>query len=183
MPVDVKAVGRKLEAVTHTYEERDVMLYALGVGCGTDDLQFTYERDLKVLPTFAVVPSFPAMMGLGGAMDVNPALVLHGEQRIELHSSIPTSGTITTTPTIKAIYDKGKAALVVVETESVDQKGRLLFRNTSGIFARGEGGFGGDRGPSGPRNAPPDRPPDQTSAIDSLPQQPLPHPLADDINP
>src|SRR2546430_2337471 len=149
MPVDLKAVGKKLGAVTHTYTERDVMLYALGVGCGTDDLQFTYERDLKVLPTFAVIPSFPAMLNLGGAMDVNPAMVLHGEQRIELHAEIPTSGTITTTPTIKAIYDKGKAALVVVETESVDQKGRLLFRNTSGIFARGEGGFGGERGRGG----------------------------------
>src|SRR5207244_8664942 len=100
----------------------------------------TSERDLQALPTFAVVPSFPAMMGLGSAMDVNPALVLHGEQRIELHSTIPTSGTITTTPTIKAIYDKGKAALVVVETDSVDSKGRLLFRNTMGIFSRGEGG-------------------------------------------
>src|ERR1051325_11763441 len=98
MPVDVKAVEKKREAVTHTYEERDVMLYALGVGCGTDELQFTYERDLKVLPTFAVVPSFPAMMGLGGAMDGNPALVLHGEQRIDLHRTIRTSGTITTTP-------------------------------------------------------------------------------------
>ena len=53
MPVDLKAIGRKLGAVTHSYEERDVMLYALGVGCGTDDLQFTYGRDLKVLPTFA----------------------------------------------------------------------------------------------------------------------------------
>ena len=86
MPVDLKAVGKKLGAVTHTYTERDVMLYALGVGCGTDDLQFTYERDLKVLPTFAVIPSFPAMLNLGGAMDVNPAMVLHGEQRIELHA-------------------------------------------------------------------------------------------------
>src|SRR5581483_8563181 len=108
MPVNLSAVGKKLGSVTHTYTERDVLLYALGVGAGTDDLQFTYERDLKVLPTFAVIPAFPAMLNLGGAMEVNPALVLHGEQRIELHADIPTSGTITTTPTIKAIYDKGK---------------------------------------------------------------------------
>src|SRR5213594_4086784 len=173
MPVDPKAVGKKLGAVTHTYTERDVMLYALGVGCGTDELKFTYERDLKVLPTFAVIPSFPAMMNLGGAMQVNPALVLHGEQRIELHASIPTSGTLTTTPVIKAVYDKGKAAVVVVETETVDQKGRLLFRNTSSIFARGEGGFGGDRGPSGPRNLPPDRKPDRSIAFKTRPDQAL----------
>jgi acyl dehydratase len=183
MPIDLSAVGRKLSPVTHTYTERDVMLYALGVGCGTDDLQFTYERDLKVLPTFAVIPSFPAMMNLGGTMDVNPAMVLHGEQRVELHAEIPTSGTITTTPTIKAVYDKIKGAVVVVETDSVDSKGKLLFRNQSSIFVRGEGGFGGDRGASGARNVPPDRNADQSIAYETLPNQALLYRLSGDMNP
>jgi acyl dehydratase len=183
MPVNLSAVGKKLGSVTHTYTERDVMLYALGIGAGPDELQFVYERDLKVLPTFAVIPAFPAMLNLGGAMEVNPALVLHGEQRIELLQEIPTSGTITTTPTIKAIYDKQKAALVVVETESVDAKGKVLFRNTSGIFARGEGGFGGDRGPSGPRNVPPDRKPDRSVAMQTRPDQALLYRLSGDMNP
>jgi acyl dehydratase len=183
MPVDLSAVGKKLSPVTHTHTERDVMLYALGVGAGTDDLRFTYERELQVLPTFAVIPAFPAMLNLGGAMQVNPAMVLHGEQRIELHAPIPTAATITTTPTIKAVYDKGKGAVVVVETESVDEQGRLLFRNTSGIFARGEGGFGGDRGPSGLRNVPPDRRPDQSIAMKTLPQQALLYRLSGDMNP
>jgi len=183
MPIDLSYVGRKLEPVTHTYNERDVMLYALGVGSGTDELQFVYERDLKVLPTFAVIPSFPAMLNLGGAMQVNPALVLHGEQRIELRAPIPTSGTITTTPTIKAVYDKVKGAVVVVETESVDAKGKVLFVNTASIFARGEGGFGGDRGPSGARNVPPDRKPDASIAMKTLPQQALLYRLSGDMNP
>jgi acyl dehydratase len=183
MPVNLSSIGKKLESVSHTYSERDVMLYALGVGVGTDELQFTYERDLKVLPTFAVIPAFPAMMNLGSAMDVNPALVLHGEEAIELHAPIPTSGTITTTPMIKAIYDKGKGAVVVVETESVDAKGKLLFRTTMGIFARGEGGFGGDRGPSGPRHTPPDRKPDKSIAMKTLPQQALIYRLSGDMNP
>jgi len=183
MPIDLSAVGKKLNPTTHTYTERDVMLYALGVGCGTGDLQFTYERDLKVLPTFAVIPAFPAMLNLGGAMAVNPAMVLHGEQRIELGGPIPTSGTVVTTPTIKAVYDKGKAAVVVVETESVDGKGKHLFRATSSIFVRGEGGFGGDRGPSGPRNVPPDRKPDQSISYTTLPQQALIYRLSGDMNP
>jgi acyl dehydratase len=183
MPIDLSYVGKKLSPVTHTYTERDVMLYALGVGAGPEELQFVYERDLRVLPTFAVIPSFPAMMNLGGAMQVNPAMVLHGEQRIELHAPIPTSGTVTTTPTIKAVYDKGKGAVVVVETDTVDARGRLLFRNTAGIFVRGEGGFGGDRGPSGPRNVPPDRPPDQVVAMKTLPQQALLYRLSGDMNP
>jgi acyl dehydratase len=183
MPIDLSAVGRKLNPTTHTYTERDVMLYALGVGCGTDDLQFTYERELKVLPTFAVIPAFPAMLNLGGAMEVNPAMVLHGEQRIELSGPIPTSGTVVTTPTIKAVYDKGKAAVVVVETESVGAKGAHLFRARSSIFVRGEGGFGGDRGPSGPRNVPPDRAPDKSVSYKTLPQQALIYRLSGDMNP
>src|SRR5262245_17081552 len=183
MPVDLSAVGKKLGSVTHTYSERDVMLYALGVGAGTDELQFTYERELKVLPTFAVIPAFPAMLNLGGAMQVNPVMVLHGEQRIELHAPIPTSSTVTTHTKIKAVYDKVKGALVVVETESFDPKGTLLFRNTSGIFARGEGGFGGDRGPSGAKNVPPDRKPDKSIAMKTQTNQALVYRLSGDMNP
>lgn len=183
MPIDLSAIGKKLGSVTHSYTQRDVMLYALGVGCGTDDLKFTYERELEVLPTFAVIPSFPAMLNLGGALQVNPAMILHGEQGIEVPAPIPTEGTVVTTPTIKAVYDKGKGAVVVVETESVDAKGNLLFRATSSIFARGEGGFGGDRGPSGPKNVPPDRAPDKSVSFKTLPHQALIYRLSGDMNP
>jgi acyl dehydratase len=183
MPIDLSAVGKKLGSVEHTYSQRDVMLYALGVGCGTDDLQFTYERELKVLPTFAVIPSFPAMLNLGGAMQVNPAMVLHGEQAIEVPEPIPTEGTVITTPTIKAVYDKGKGAVVVVATESLDPKGKVLFRSQSSIFVRGEGGFGGDRGPSGEKNVPPERAPDRSISYKTLPQQALIYRLSGDMNP
>ena len=183
MPIDLSVVGKPLGSVTYDYAERDVMLYALGVGCGRDDLDFTYEKNLKVLPTFAVIASFPAMMNLGGALRVNPVMVLHGEQGIALHAPIPTRGHLTTTPTVTAVYDKGKGAVVVVETDTVDERGTLLFHNTSSIFIRGEGGFGGDRGPSGPRNVPPDRPPDRTVSYATLPQQALVYRLSGDMNP
>lgn len=183
MPIDLSAIGKKLGSVTHTYTERDVMLYALGVGCGTDDLAFTYERELKVLPTFAVIPSFPAMLNLGGAMQVNPAMVLHGEQAIEVPAPIPTEGTVVTTPMIEAVYDKVKGAVIVVRTESVDSKGKVLFRSRSSIFVRGEGGFGGDRGPSGASNVPPDRAPDKSISYKTLPNQALIYRLSGDMNP
>jgi acyl dehydratase len=183
MPIDLSYVGKKLEPVTYAYAEKDVMLYGLGVGCGPDDLQFVYERELKVLPTFSVIVSFPAMLNLGGAMQVNPAMVLHGEQRIDLRAPLPTSGTITTTPKITAVYDKGKGAVVVVETQSVDARGNLLFVNTASIFVRGEGGFGGDRGPSGAKNVPPDRSPDKSISYKTLPQQALLYRLSGDMNP
>jgi acyl dehydratase len=136
-----------------------------------------------VLPTFAVIASFPAMMNLGGALRVNPAMVLHGEQAIALQAAIPTHGTLTTTPTITAVYDKGKGAVVVVETDTVNEKGTPLFHNTAAIFVRGEGGFGGERGPSGPRNVPPDRKPDKTVSYPTLPQQALIYRLSGDMNP
>ncbi len=183
MPVNLDVVGKKLDSSVYEYSEKDVILYALGVGCGPEDLPFLYEQDLKVLPTFAVIPAFPALFSMGAAMQVNPMMVLHGEQRIELHGPIPTSGKLTTTPTVAAIYDKVKGALVVTETETVDAKGKLLFKNVFGAFARGEGGFGGDRGPSGPRNAPPDRKPDKVVEMKTLPQQALLYRLSGDMNP
>lgn len=183
MPIDLSYVGKTLDKVTYSYTERDVMLYALGVGCGREELPFVYEKDLKVLPTFAVIASFPAMMNLGGAMRVNPAMVLHGEQAIALKAPIPTRGTLTTTPTVTAMYDKGKGAVVVVETDTVNEQGTLLFHNTAAIFIRGEGGFGGERGPSGARNVPPDRKPDKTVSYTTLPQQALVYRLSGDMNP
>lgn len=183
MPIDLSYVGKTLDKVTFSYTERDVMLYALGVGCGREQLRFTYEKDLQVLPTFAVIASFPAMMLLGGVLRVNPAMVLHGEQAIALKAPIPTRGTLTTTPTVSAVYDKGKGAVAVIETDTVDEKGTLLFHNTASIFVRGEGGFGGERGPSGPRNVPPDRKPDKSVSYTTLPQQALLYRLSGDMNP
>jgi acyl dehydratase len=183
MPIDLSYVGKKLDPVTYAYTERDVMLYALGVGCGREDLPFVYEKQLRVLPTFAVIASFPAMMNLGGALRVNPAMVLHGEQAIDLRAPIPTHGTLTTRPTITAVWDKGKGAVVVVETDTVDGAGTLLFHNTASIFVRGEGGFGGDRGPAGQKNVPPDRAPDKSVSYATLPQQALIYRLSGDMNP
>jgi 3-hydroxyacyl-CoA dehydrogenase/3a,7a,12a-trihydroxy-5b-cholest-24-enoyl-CoA hydratase len=183
MPVDLSAVGKKLPPTVYEYSEKEVMLYALGIGAGPDQLAYVYERELKVFPTFAVIPAFPALFSMGTAMDVNPVMVLHGEQRIELNGVIPTRGRLTTTPTIRAIYDKGKGALLVIDAETVDEKGKVLFKNTFGAFARGEGGFGGDRGPSGARNVPPDRKPDATVEMRTLPQQALIYRLSGDMNP
>jgi multifunctional beta-oxidation protein len=183
MPVDLSVIGKQLESSVYEYEEKDVILYALGVGCGSEELAFVYEQDLRVLPTFAVIPAFPALFAMGSAMDVNPMMVLHGEQRIEICAPIPTSGKLTTTPTVTAIYDKVKGALVMIETETVDAKGTLLFKNVFGAFARGEGGFGGDRGPRGPRNAVPERAPDAVVEMPTLPQQALIYRLSGDMNP
>ena len=184
MPVTSDAVGKKLPSMDHSWTDRDVMLYALGVGAGPDELCYTYENaELRVLPTFAVVPAFSAISGMGSVMTFNPMMVLHGEQRIELHRPIPTAGMVTTESEVVHVWDKGKGAVVVLEARSVDSKGEPLFTNTFTTFLRGEGGFGGDRGPSGPKYEAPDRPPDREVDLPTRPDQALLYRLNGDRNP
>jgi acyl dehydratase len=173
-------VGMELPATDFKYEERDVMLYALGIGA--KELEFTFERGLKVIPTFAVIPAFPALMGLSSAVAINPVMILHGEQSFKIAKTIATSGTLTTAGKITGVYDKGKGALVTLETTTKDEKGETVFTNTSGIFVRGSGGFGGERGPEA-GNAAPDRGPDRSVDMTTLDIQAAIYRLSGDRNP
>ncbi len=191
MPIDVqKALTATFEPIEFRYDERDVILYALGVGAAATDptapgeLQFAYEGNLKVLPTFGVVPPFPALAGILGApgLEFNPMMLLHGEQELEiLRADVPTAGTLTTTPRIQGIYDKGKGALVLLETITTDAKGPL-YRNVFSLFLRGEGGFGGESGPA-PANEAPAREPDHVVKQTTRPDQALLYRLSGDRNP
>ena len=174
------AVGIELPATQFEYTDRDVMLYALGVGA--TELDFVYERSLKALPTFAVIPAFPAMMGMSAGIEINLVMVLHGEQSFRIHKTIPTKGKLTTTGKVASVYDKGKGALANVETETRDENGELIFTNTSGVFVRGAGGFGGERGPEA-GNVPPERAPDKTVEMETLPIQAMIYRLSGDRNP
>jgi len=183
MTIDLSLVGQKLPPTTFEYNDRDVMLYALGVGAGTDELQYVFERGLKVIPTFGVVPAFPALTSLVSVGKINPVMLLHGEQRIEVKKPFPIAAKVTTVATVKAIYDKGRGALVVTDAETKDEAGEAICVNTFGAFIRGEGGFGGDRGPSGPKNVPPERAPDEVAEMQTLPQQAAIYRLSGDRNP
>jgi len=183
MPVDPSKVGMEGSPSSRSWTARDCMLYALGVGAGTDELQFTTEKNQRVLPTFAVI------VGGGGVPfreigSFNPAMLVHGEQAIEVYKEIPAEGSVESTGRIAAIYDKGKGALVVTESTSRDAKsGEPLFKTTMSLFIRGEGGFGGERGPSGPRNQPPERKPDAEVTYETRPDQALLYRLSGDMNP
>ncbi len=157
MTLKLEAIGKSFPAVTFTYDERDVMLYALAIGAGRDELDYCYEgRGPKVYPTFAVIPSLPPMLDAALALGADLRTLLHGEQEIALHAPIPPAGTLHTVPRIANVFDKGKGALVVVESKTTDTEGRLLFENSSALFCRGEGGFGGDPGPKAAKLDPPE---------------------------
>jgi len=191
MPIDVeKVVGAALPGAVSEWDDDDVILYHLGVGAGvppTDpsELQYTYESaPLKVLPSFGVTPVFAMLGGLIGleGLSFNPMMLLHGEQDLVLHKPLPARAKVENSGKVTGIYDKGKGALVVVETETKDESGDLLCTNRFSAFIRGEGGFGGEPGPQ-PGNEAPAREPDTVVESPTLPQQALLYRLSGDKNP
>jgi acyl dehydratase len=184
MALNMSIVGKKSEPMKHKYTWKDTVLYALGVGAKADELDFLYDgRGPKVLPTFAVVPSFTALLNVSMQLGANPMMILHGEQKIILYRPIPPSGELTTVAEVKGIYDKTKGASVLVEAKTVDDKGEPLFDNWFTTFVRGEGGFGGDRGPEPLKADPPARAPDFSMSEKTTPEQALLYRLSGDLNP
>ncbi|MFL6089951.1 MAG: MaoC/PaaZ C-terminal domain-containing protein [Aeromicrobium sp.] len=186
MPIDPsKAIGAELPEVSFAWTSSDVLLYQLAIG-GVD-LRYTLDNEqLQVLPSFGVVaPSFhqtdPPALDLPGC-DINLAQVLHGSQGIQVHGPIPTSGSATLRTRITDVWDKGKAAVIAQQGDAVADDGTLLWTVTSTIFVRGEGGWGGDRGPSSSVELP-ERSPDATASYDITPQQALLYRLCGDRNP
>ena len=193
MPIDpALALGAQIEPTTSSWEPDDVILYHLGIGAGmqrpTDpaELAYTYEHRLAVLPTFAVVPAFAALVraatGQIPGLAINPALVLHGEQDLEILRPLPVQATAQHQARISALYDKGKAAVFTLEVTSgpADQDPWCVNRFT--IFARGEGGFGGEPAPP-PQNAAPERDPELVVESPTMPHQALLYRLSGDKNP
>ena len=188
MPINPDAVGNETEPVTATWDSKDALLYAVGIGAGTGELPFTTENtagvDQQVFPTFAVVIGWGRGGGMPGIGTFNPALLVHGQQAITLHKPFAIAGSVTMRSKIAAIHDKGKAAVVVTETNATDDAdGSPYFSARASVFIRGEGGWGGDRGPSGPQNVPPDRAPDHQVTYQTSPDQALTYRLSGDRNP
>ena len=189
MGLDHSLVGVPSEPQERSWDSKDALLYAVGVGAGLGDplqeLEFTTENcegiQQKVLPTFAVLIA-QARPGrtLG---DFDRAKLVHAEQAFELHRPLPVAGTVRTTSTVTGIYDKGTGALVVTENVAVDAAtGEKLVTSRSSAFIRGEGGFGGERGTGAPWQRP-DRAPDHRVILPTRPEQALIYRLSGDRNP
>lgn len=192
MAIDLStALGAELPSQEFSWTASDVALYALGVGAAADPMDTTglayiHDERPKVLPSFATVAatmnvteaprvSFPGV-------EIDLAKVVHGSQSVELHRPIPAAGTAVTTTRIAEIQDKGSAAVIIQESETVSADGEKLWTSRSGIFAKGEGGFGGERGTS-EKVEYPERDADHTIEVASLPQQALLYRLCGDRNP
>lgn len=191
MAINPDAVGTVSGPKSRTWDSTDCLLYALGVGAGAADptgaeLEFTTEnsKDItqQVLPTMAVVLNAGGL-DFSAVGKINLFLMLHGEQGITLHRDIPVAGTLESTTTVTGIWDKGKGAVIEFESVSVlaDTK-EPLFTNRMSLFARGEGGWGGDRGPTKVVEIP-DRAPDHAVTYQTRTDQALLYRLNGDRNP
>ncbi|GAA3113444.1 MaoC/PaaZ C-terminal domain-containing protein [Streptosporangium carneum] len=210
MPIDVATV---LCAPPSTRElrwtRRDVLLYHLSLGAGRNtrntagntegnaagdimadpEPRYTFERDLQVLPTFAMVAGQGVSAGDGPApamrlpgVDVDLRRILHAGQSLTVHRALPVAGTATLTTRVAHLWDKGKAAVIVLEHTAADPDGTPLWSTEMQIWARGEGGFGGEPGPQQVWAAP-GREPDHVLDSPTTTDQALLYRLNGDLNP
>jgi NAD(P)-dependent dehydrogenase (short-subunit alcohol dehydrogenase family)/acyl dehydratase/putative sterol carrier protein len=181
MAINLEAIGKKIGPVTKTYDWKDAVLYALGVGAGFDELDYVYEKNLKVIPSFSVASIFDFFRHVAGASNVNLAGILHGEQDIIFYRPIPTAGTLTTEGAVTHYYDKkDKGAIVIAEGDTCDAGGNKLFKNIITIFSRLDGNFGGEERTATPFVFP-ERAPDFVVEAHPSPDQPLIYRLSGDI--
>ena len=186
-----KLLALKIPEVEHSFGPKDCILYALGLGLGQDpmnedELAFVYEKNLKALPTFALVQGYSPYWLRNPDSGVNWTKVVHGEQGLTLHKPVKTQGTVIGRTRIVEVIDKGegKGALVYSERQVTDKaSGELLATLTQTTFCRGDGGFGGP-----PREAPaphplPERAPDLVCDLPTRPEMALIYRLSGDVNP
>ena len=145
MALNLETIGKVWGPYEFSYDEKDLMIYALGIGFGKDNLEYIYEgaKDFKAFPTFGVI--VPANAGAEAFLSTkaNFAMVVHGEQTLQIRNPLPRNATVLTTAVIEGIYDKGSGALIVMRFDSEGKDGAPLCSNWVGAYVRGAGGFGG----------------------------------------
>lgn len=186
----------QFEDVHHSYTSRDTILYALGIGMGSDpldrsELRFVYEKDLQVVPVMASVLASPGFwMRERKELGIDAVKLVHGEQAVTLHAALPAEGTVIGRTRVTRIVDKGEGKGAIIQTEkqlfdaATDQ---LLATVEQAVFCRGDGGFskvsgGGDEAGPG-MVATPDTPPDHVIDMPTRPDAALLYRLSGDLNP
>jgi acyl dehydratase len=192
MPLDPQKLRNwQFPEIEHTYTEKDTILYALGLGCGSDpdapdDLRFVYEKGLLALPTMAVVLAYPGNWLESGESTADYSKVLHGEQDLTLHRPIPPAGTVLGRTRIVDLLDKGKERGAVLYTERTvldKASGVPIATMTSTAMLRGDGGWGGKPGPQPAPHKLPESAPTLTVDIRTHANSALIYRLSGDRNP
>ena len=192
MPLDPhKVLNWKFPEIEHAYTEKDTILYALGLGCGSDpdapdDLRFVYEGGLLALPTMAVVLAYPGNWLESGESTADYSKVLHGEQSLTLHRPVPPVGTVVGRTRIVDLLDKGrdKGAVLYTERAILDKaSGAPIATMASTTMLRGDGGWGGKPGPQPAPHVLPEGAPELTLDLKTHANSALIYRLSGDRNP
>ena len=171
------------------YTEKDTMLYAIGVGFGSDPLdqhELPYVMESRTLRT---VPSMASMLLPGNLLDDcgwDRSQVLHGEQRLALYRPLPPAAKLLANQRVVAAYDRGanRGAKILIETEArLARDDTVLFSVGSTLIARGDGNFGGPSGAGPLPHKLPKREPDLSCETGTRVDQALLFRLNGDRNP
>ncbi|GAB1577782.1 MaoC/PaaZ C-terminal domain-containing protein [Bordetella petrii] len=180
----------RFEDIRHRYDDKDTMLYALGIGLGhdpldADQLRYVYERDLRAFPTLATVLAHPGFWMNDPRAGIDWVRLVHGEQRLALHAPLPASGTVVGKSRITHVIDKGadKGALVITERKLHDESGACLATLRQTTFCRGDGGLARSDDSPAPLAPAPTRAPDRQCSLAVAPNAALLYRLNADRNP
>ena len=187
--------------IEQTYTEKDTMLYALGVGFGTDplderQLRFVYEQDLQAMPTQVVVLGFPGFWAKHPDSTIDWLRLVLGAHSLRIHRPLQPRGTVIAHNAVTRVVDKGagKGALVVTERRLLEKSsGDLLATIEQLSFCRGDGGYSAPSA-AHPRGQPsdppppappvvPETPPAITCDLPTRPESALLYRLSADLNP
>lgn len=174
MTLNLDIVGKKTDPEPYTYDSDRIIQYALSIGASVEnELDFVYEKYLKVFPTFAVIPATPRIRTFFRQININMFAVLHGEQTIVLHRKFPPDGTLYLSAGVDAIYDKGdKGAHIILRYEAKNEAGEPVYDSFSLLVDRSAGNFGGAPGPKkSPSHPPEGKDPDFRVAYETSPDQ------------
>ena len=189
-------VGKKMEPRYMEYNWRDIALYALAVGAKRDDLQYVYEKNMKAIPTYGVIPYWGTVnvkpyqwMPLPASMLANDIIkptisFLNMDHELIMHRPIdPIKGTFQYQDVITDVYDRGEGKGAVVKTKVLvrDEAGNDVCTNYSTTFFHEAGGFGGPPMPKSSVEIP-DRAPDYEADDYISPVQNLLYRLTGDTN-
>ena len=183
--IDFSKVGKTTGPFNHPYTEKDMMTYGLGIGAGRDELEFVYEKNLKIVPCYgAILVNDPDLIAESWDCGFDPYGSLQWGFDLHIMAPFKTSGTFVTYSTLRHLYDRGatKGCLIDVETKTYDEDGNLLCVNESNELAGNDGGFGGEKPPFVAVEFP-DRAPDYSINDQIADNQALIYRLTGDVNP
>lgn len=145
MPVNTDATGKEWPAATYEVGAEKIREFSDAVGAANPvhhdhaaakDAGF---RDLVAPPMFCVVYSARAMGPaiLDPEVGINLAAMLHGSQEFEWDEPVCDGDVISTTATLKEIYEKDGKGFYVFESISTNQDGAQTVKGTWTNIVRG----------------------------------------------